>query len=90
MVFLAGVAPNMRSEVWPFLLDCYDYNLTRVEREKVRRRKRKAYEKIKAVRCVTWVYCYDDDGDDYHDYNDDGINCDGNVMMIKMRWYGDI
>ncbi|XP_057520480.1 rab GTPase-activating protein 22-like [Amaranthus tricolor] len=42
-----GVDPNIRAEVWPFLLGVYDLNSTREERDSTRNQKRKEYESLR-------------------------------------------
>ncbi|CAO2819335.1 unnamed protein product [Amaranthus hypochondriacus] len=42
-----GVDPNIRAEVWPFLLGVYDLNSTREERDSTRNQKRKEYEGLR-------------------------------------------
>ncbi|KAK3000350.1 hypothetical protein RJ639_022473 [Escallonia herrerae] len=42
-----GVDPSIRAEVWPFLLGVYELNSTKDEREKLRTRRRKEYEKLR-------------------------------------------
>lgn len=46
-IFYGGVAHELRKEVWPFLLGCYDYNSTYAEREYLRSVKKQDYEIIK-------------------------------------------
>ncbi|XP_021767912.1 GTPase-activating protein gyp7-like [Chenopodium quinoa] len=42
-----GVDPNIRAEVWPFLLGVYDLNSTKEERDSARNQKRKEYENLR-------------------------------------------
>lgn len=42
-----GIDPNIRSEVWPFLLGVYELNSCKEERDKLRTRRRKEYEKLR-------------------------------------------
>lgn len=47
-----GIDPSIRADVWPFLLGVYDLNSSEVERNAVKVRKRKEYEKLR-IRCRT-------------------------------------
>lgn len=49
-VRFGGIEPQIRAEVWPFLLGFYDLNSTREERESEKHRKREAYMGLK-MRC---------------------------------------
>ncbi|KAJ6833195.1 GTPase-activating protein GYP7-like [Iris pallida] len=42
-----GIDPNIRAEVWPFLLGVYDLNSTDAERKEIGKQKRKEYEKLR-------------------------------------------
>ncbi|KAL8095679.1 rab GTPase-activating protein 22-like [Apium graveolens] len=42
-----GVHPNLRAEVWPFLLGVYDLNSSKEERDNLRTKRRKEYEKLR-------------------------------------------
>ncbi|KAJ6822597.1 GTPase-activating protein GYP7-like [Iris pallida] len=42
-----GIDPNIRAEVWPFLLGVYDMNSTEAERKEIGKQKRKEYEKLR-------------------------------------------
>nr|CAD1821406.1 unnamed protein product [Ananas comosus var. bracteatus] len=42
-----GVDPSIRAEVWPFLLGVYDLNCSETERNIVKLKKRKEYEKLR-------------------------------------------
>ncbi|KAJ6853462.1 GTPase-activating protein GYP7-like [Iris pallida] len=42
-----GIDPNIRAEVWPFLLGVYDMNSTEAERKEIGKEKRKEYEKLR-------------------------------------------
>ncbi|KAJ6813941.1 GTPase-activating protein GYP7-like [Iris pallida] len=42
-----GIDPNIRAEVWPFLLGVYDLNSTEAERKEIGKQKRKEYEKLR-------------------------------------------
>ncbi|XP_057453692.1 rab GTPase-activating protein 22-like isoform X1 [Lotus japonicus] len=42
-----GVEPSVRAEVWPFLLGVYDLDSTKEERDVIRTRNRKKYEKLR-------------------------------------------
>nr|ACF81964.1 unknown [Zea mays] len=42
-----GIEPSIRSEVWPFLLGVYDLNSSEEERNSVKIKKRKEYEKLR-------------------------------------------
>ncbi|XP_071917400.1 rab GTPase-activating protein 22-like [Coffea arabica] len=42
-----GVDPNIRAEVWPFLLGVYDVNSTEEERNSIKARKRKEYVNLR-------------------------------------------
>ncbi|CDP12222.1 unnamed protein product [Coffea canephora] len=42
-----GVDPNIRAEVWPFLLGVYDLNSTEEERNSIKARKRKEYVNLR-------------------------------------------
>ncbi|MED6111779.1 Rab GTPase-activating protein 22 [Stylosanthes scabra] len=42
-----GVDPSIRAEVWPFLLGVYDLDSTKEERDVIRTRNRKEYEKLR-------------------------------------------
>ncbi|KNA03009.1 hypothetical protein SOVF_213230 [Spinacia oleracea] len=42
-----GVDPNIRAEVWPFLLGVYNLNSTKEERDSARKKKRKEYENLR-------------------------------------------
>ncbi|KAJ4841245.1 hypothetical protein Tsubulata_022384, partial [Turnera subulata] len=42
-----GVDPSIRPEVWPFLLGVYDFNSSKEERDIIRTKKRKEYEKLR-------------------------------------------
>ncbi|KAL1813691.1 hypothetical protein ACET3Z_023756 [Daucus carota] len=42
-----GVHPNLRAEVWPFLLGVYDLNSSKEERDILRTKRRKEYEKLR-------------------------------------------
>ncbi|EPS58238.1 hypothetical protein M569_16577, partial [Genlisea aurea] len=42
-----GVDPNIRSEVWPFLLGVYDFTSTKEERDAIISQKRKEYEMLR-------------------------------------------
>ncbi|XP_021760760.1 TBC1 domain family member 15-like isoform X2 [Chenopodium quinoa] len=46
-IFYGGVVHELRKEVWPFLLGCYDYNSTYAEREYLRSVRKQDYEIIK-------------------------------------------
>ncbi|XP_057519017.1 rab GTPase-activating protein 22-like [Amaranthus tricolor] len=46
-----GVDPNIRAEVWPFLLGVYDLNSTKEERDSTRNQKRKEYENLRRRCC---------------------------------------
>ncbi|WOL05674.1 small G protein signaling modulator 2 isoform X1 [Canna indica] len=43
----AGIYPNIRAEVWPFLLGVYDLKSSKAERKVIRAQKRKEYEKLR-------------------------------------------
>ncbi|PWZ37950.1 TBC1 domain family member 16 [Zea mays] len=45
--FVMGIEPSIRSEVWPFLLGVYDLNSSEEERNSVKIKKRKEYEKLR-------------------------------------------
>ncbi|RZF46708.1 hypothetical protein LSTR_LSTR002571 [Laodelphax striatellus] len=45
-IFLGGLEPSLRKTVWPFLLYCYSYQSTAVEREHITAIRRKEYELI--------------------------------------------
>lgn len=42
-----GIEPGIRAEVWPFLLGVYDLNSSEEERNTIRTKKRKEYEKLR-------------------------------------------
>ncbi|CAN6218473.1 unnamed protein product [Urochloa humidicola] len=42
-----GIEPSLRAEVWPFLLGVYDLNSSEEERNTVKIKKRKEYEKLR-------------------------------------------
>lgn len=42
-----GIDPSIRAEVWPFLLGVYDLNSSKEERDAVRNKNRKEYEKLR-------------------------------------------
>ncbi|XP_021843187.1 rab GTPase-activating protein 22 isoform X1 [Spinacia oleracea] len=42
-----GIDPSIRSEVWPFLLGVYDLKSTKEERDVIRNKNRKEYEKLR-------------------------------------------
>ncbi|XP_057550041.1 uncharacterized protein LOC130828204 isoform X2 [Amaranthus tricolor] len=46
-IFYGGVVHELRKEVWPFLLGCYDYSSTYAEREYLRSVRKQDYEIIK-------------------------------------------
>lgn len=44
-----GIDPSIRAEVWPFLLGVYDLNSSKEERDVVRNRNRKKYQKLRRL-----------------------------------------
>lgn len=42
-----GIDPSIRAEVWPYLLGVYDLNSSKEERDTVRNKNRKEYEKLR-------------------------------------------
>ncbi|XP_022733680.1 small G protein signaling modulator 2-like isoform X2 [Durio zibethinus] len=42
-----GVDPSIRAEVWPFLLEVYDFNSSKEGRDSIRTQKRKEYESLR-------------------------------------------
>ncbi|KAJ4806370.1 Ypt/Rab-GAP domain of gyp1p superfamily protein [Rhynchospora pubera] len=42
-----GIDPSIRAEVWPFLLGVYDLNSTEADRNAIRTKKRKEYQKLR-------------------------------------------
>lgn len=46
-IFFGGVEPQLRANVWPFLLHYYDYRTTFVQRQAIMEEKHQIYEKIK-------------------------------------------
>lgn len=49
-IFFGGVEPQLRANVWPFLLHYYDYRTTFVQRQAIMEEKHQIYEKINLVR----------------------------------------
>ena len=43
VVFLQGVSPSLRKEVWPFLLGLYTFHSTAGERDAIRAKRRDEY-----------------------------------------------
>ncbi|XP_042888521.1 TBC1 domain family member 16-like isoform X2 [Penaeus japonicus] len=49
-IFFGGVEPQLRANVWPFLLHYYDYRTTFVQRQAIMEEKHQIYEKINLMR----------------------------------------
>ncbi|XP_047486706.1 TBC1 domain family member 16-like isoform X2 [Penaeus chinensis] len=49
-IFFGGVEPQLRANVWPFMLHYYDYRTTFVQRQAIMEEKHQIYEKINLVR----------------------------------------
>ncbi|XP_064108840.1 TBC1 domain family member 16-like [Macrobrachium nipponense] len=49
-IFFGGVEPQLRANVWPFLLHYYDYRTTFVERQAIMEEKHQLYQKINSMR----------------------------------------
>uniref|UniRef100_A0A0D3H983 Rab-GAP TBC domain-containing protein n=1 Tax=Oryza barthii TaxID=65489 RepID=A0A0D3H983_9ORYZ len=56
-----GIEPGIRAEVWPFLLGVYDLNSTEDERNTIKIKKRKEYEKLRR-QCQQILNCYKGNG----------------------------
>ncbi|KAJ0971083.1 hypothetical protein J5N97_019042 [Dioscorea zingiberensis] len=52
-----GVDPSIRAEVWPFLLGVYDLNSSESERNDIRIKNRKEYEKLRRRCCKLVEHC---------------------------------
>ena len=48
-IFFGGVEPQLRANVWPFLLHYYDFRTTFLERQAIMEEKHQLYHKIKWV-----------------------------------------
>lgn len=51
-IFFGGVEPQLRANVWPFLLHYYDFRTTFLERQAIMEDKHQLYHKIKWVTLV--------------------------------------
>ncbi|XP_050723618.1 TBC1 domain family member 16-like isoform X2 [Eriocheir sinensis] len=49
-IFFGGVEPQLRANVWPFLLHYYDFRTTFLERQAIMEEKHQLYHKINAMR----------------------------------------
>ncbi|MPC24271.1 TBC1 domain family member 16 [Portunus trituberculatus] len=49
-IFFGGVEPQLRANVWPFLLHYYDFRTTFLERQAIMEEKHQLYHKINALR----------------------------------------
>ncbi|KAK7066099.1 hypothetical protein SK128_014850 [Halocaridina rubra] len=49
-IFFGGVEPQLRANVWPFLLHYYDYRTTFLERQAIMEEKHQLYQKINIMR----------------------------------------
>lgn len=56
-----GIEPGIRAEVWPFLLGVYDLNSSEEDRNTIKIRKRKEYEKLRR-QCHRILNCYKGNG----------------------------
>ncbi|XP_024994705.1 GTPase-activating protein GYP7-like isoform X1 [Cynara cardunculus var. scolymus] len=53
--YLDGVHPSIRAEVWPFLLGVYDLKSSKEERDAVKTKNRKEYEKLRKQCQQTYI-----------------------------------
>ncbi|KAF0924373.1 hypothetical protein E2562_010049 [Oryza meyeriana var. granulata] len=56
-----GIEPGIRAEVWPFLLGVYELNSSEEERNAIKIKKRKEYEKLRR-QCQQILNCYKGNG----------------------------
>uniref|UniRef100_J3MZF3 Rab-GAP TBC domain-containing protein n=1 Tax=Oryza brachyantha TaxID=4533 RepID=J3MZF3_ORYBR len=56
-----GIEPGIRAEVWPFLLGVYELNSSEEERNTIKIKKRKEYEKLRR-QCQQILNCYKGNG----------------------------
>ncbi|KAG2580492.1 rab GTPase-activating protein 22-like [Panicum virgatum] len=56
-----GIEPGIRAEVWPFLLGVYDLNSSEEDRNAIKIKKRKEYEKLRR-QCHRVLNCYKGNG----------------------------
>ncbi|KAL5200956.1 hypothetical protein ABZP36_035310 [Zizania latifolia] len=56
-----GIEPGLRAEVWPFLLGVYELNSSEEERNTIKIKKRKEYEKLRR-QCQQILNCYKGNG----------------------------
>jgi len=64
-IFRGGVSPNIRKQVWPYLLDYYPWNSTRAQREALVRTKRDEYHVMK----LQWKTMTKIQEDNFADYS---------------------
>ncbi|XAR52165.1 hypothetical protein NMG60_11020090 [Bertholletia excelsa] len=76
-----GVDPNIRPEVWPFLLGVYDLNSSKEEREVSRNQKRKEYEMFRR-QCRELLKC---SGDDWKLKETGGSSSNCNIENFDIR-----
>jgi len=86
-VFRRGVSSNgtLRSQVWPFLLEVFDWETTAEEREQVWSEKRKQYQRLKSEWCgVPEVFDRPDVIEERHRIDVDCRRTDRNHPLFSM------